>query len=46
MKLQTALQIVDFVVLQADAPVSVFVADGHGELVAATTTDGAAATRA
>ena len=42
MKLQTALQIVDFVVSQAAAPVSVFVADGHGELVAAATMDGAA----
>lgn len=42
MKLQNALQIVDFVVSQAAAPVAVFVADGHGELVAAATMDGAA----
>src|SRR5207302_4472058 len=37
-----ALEIVDFVVSQAAAPVSVFVADDHGELVAAATMDGAA----
>jgi glc operon protein GlcG len=41
-KLQDAQAIVDFVVRQADGPVSVFVADTHGELVAAATMDGAA----
>ena len=41
-KLEQALAIVDFVVGQARSPVSVFVADGHGELVAAATMDGAA----
>jgi glc operon protein GlcG len=40
--LQRALRIVDLVVSEAPAPVSVFVADGHGELVAAATMDGAA----
>jgi len=33
---------VDFVVREASGPVSVFVADSHGELVAAATMDGAA----
>jgi glc operon protein GlcG len=42
MKLQQARAIVDFVVSEAPAAVSVFVADGHGELVAAATMDGAA----
>jgi glc operon protein GlcG len=41
-KLANALAIVDFVVSEAVGPVSVFVADGHGELVAAATMDGAA----
>jgi len=41
-KLQSARAIVDFVVREASAPVSVFVADTHGELVAAATMDGAA----
>lgn len=42
MRLERALRIVDLVVSTASAPVSVFVADGHGELVAAATMDGAA----
>ena len=42
MRLERALRIVDFVVSTATGPVSVFVADGHGELVAAATMDGAA----
>src|SRR6476469_4367284 len=42
MKLQHARAIVDFVVSEAPGPVSVFVADTHGELVAAATMDGAA----
>jgi glc operon protein GlcG len=42
MRLERALAIVDFVVSEASAPVSVFVADGHGEIVAAATMDGAA----
>ena len=42
MQLQRALAIVNFVVSEAPAPVSVFVADGHGEIVAAATMDGAA----
>src|SRR5437764_14644826 len=42
MKLEDAQAIVDFVVREASSPVSVFVADGHGELVAAATRDGAA----
>jgi uncharacterized protein GlcG (DUF336 family) len=42
MRLERALRIVDFVVSTASGPVSVFVADGHGELVAAATMDGAA----
>jgi glc operon protein GlcG len=41
-KLERARAIVDFVVSEASGPVSVFVADGHGELVAAATMDGAA----
>jgi glc operon protein GlcG len=41
-RLERALAIVDFVVSEASAPVSVFVADGHGEIVAAATMDGAA----
>ena len=42
MKLQQALVIVQSVIDAADGPVSVFVADSHGELVAAATMDGAA----
>jgi uncharacterized protein GlcG (DUF336 family) len=42
MRLERALRIVDFVVSTASGPVSVFVADGHGGLVAAATMDGAA----
>ena len=42
MRLERARRIVDFVVSEAPAPVSVFVADAHGELVAAATMDGAA----
>ena len=42
MHLRRALQIVDHVVSAAPGPVSVFVADGHGEVVAAATMDGAA----
>jgi uncharacterized protein GlcG (DUF336 family) len=42
MKLQRALAIVNYVVSEAPAPVSVFVADSHGEVVAAATMDGAA----
>jgi glc operon protein GlcG len=41
-KLQHAQTIVDFVVSEAAGPVSVVVADDHGELVAAATMDGAA----
>lgn len=41
-KLERALAIVHHVVSAAPAPVSVFVADDHGELVAAATMDGAA----
>jgi uncharacterized protein GlcG (DUF336 family) len=41
-KLQQARAIVDFVVSEASAAVSVFVVDDHGELVAAATMDGAA----
>jgi glc operon protein GlcG len=40
-RLEQALQIVDTVVRDAPTPVSVFVADSHGELVAAATMDGA-----
>jgi uncharacterized protein GlcG (DUF336 family) len=42
MNLQRARRIVDVVLSEASGPVSVFVADGHGELVAAVTMDGAA----
>ena len=42
MRLEQARRIVDTVLAEAGAPVSVFVADGHGELVAAATMDGAA----
>jgi glc operon protein GlcG len=41
-KLAVAQAIVEFVVREAPSPVSVFVADAHGELVAAATMDGAA----
>jgi uncharacterized protein GlcG (DUF336 family) len=41
-KLGRALAIVDAVVAEAPGPVSVYVADAHGELVAAATMDGAA----
>jgi glc operon protein GlcG len=41
MKLRQALAIVDAVVKAAPTPVSVFVVDDHGELVAAATMDGA-----
>jgi glc operon protein GlcG len=40
-KLQQAMAVVDAVVRAAPAPVSVFVCDDHGELVAAATMDGA-----
>ena len=42
MKLEQALAAVRWVVENASAPVSVYVADGHGEIVAAATMDGAA----
>src|ERR1700752_2899004 len=42
MHLARAQAIVDHVVANASGPVSVFVADAHGELVAAATMDGAA----
>ena len=42
MRLSDAQAIVEFVVREAPGPVSVFVADSHGELVAAATMDGAA----
>jgi uncharacterized protein GlcG (DUF336 family) len=42
MELEQAQAMVDHVVSQAAGPVSVFVADDHGELVAAATMDGAA----
>lgn len=42
MKLQQAQAMVDAVVEDAPGPVSVYVADDHGELVAAATMDGAA----
>jgi glc operon protein GlcG len=42
MKLVQALGMVDAVIENAPGPVSVFVADDHGELVAAATMDGAA----
>ena len=41
MRLEQAQAIVDSVVQAAPGPVSVFVADDHGELVAAATMDGA-----
>ena len=41
-KLEQAQTIVDTALGEASAPLSVFVADGHGELVAAATMDGAA----
>jgi glc operon protein GlcG len=41
-KLADAQAVVDYVVREASGPVSVFVADSHGELVAAATMDGAA----
>jgi uncharacterized protein GlcG (DUF336 family) len=41
-ELERALAIVDAVVSEAPSPVSVFVADTHGEVVAAATMDGAA----
>ena len=43
MKLEQASAIVELVVKEASGPISVFVADEHGELVAAATMDGAAA---
>ncbi len=43
MRLARARAIVDHVVANAPGPVAVFVADTHGELVAAATMDGAAA---
>jgi glc operon protein GlcG len=42
MQLAQGLQIIDYVVSSAQSPVSVFVADHHGEIVAAATMDGAA----
>ncbi|HEX4745804.1 MAG TPA: heme-binding protein [Gaiellaceae bacterium] len=42
MKLEHALAVVQHVVENAPAPLSVFVADAHGEVVAAATMDGAA----
>jgi glc operon protein GlcG len=42
MKLERAMAIVNVVVADAPGPVSVFVADDHGELVAAATMNGAA----
>ena len=42
MKLDQALRIVRHVVESAGGPVSVYIADDHGELVAAATMDGAA----
>jgi glc operon protein GlcG len=41
-KLKDAQAVVAFVIREASGPVSVFVADTHGELVAAATMDGAA----
>jgi uncharacterized protein GlcG (DUF336 family) len=41
-KLEQALAGVRFVIDNAESPVSVFVADAHGEVVAAATMDGAA----
>ena len=42
MQLGAAQAIVEFVIREAPGPVSVFVADSHGELVAAAAMDGAA----
>ena len=42
MNLERALAIVDFVVQEAPGAVSVFVADSHGEVIAAATMDGSA----
>ena len=42
MKHEQALAIAQTVIAEADSPVSVFVADAHGEVVAAATMDGAA----
>lgn len=42
MRLERARAIVDTVIREAPGPLSVFVADTHGELVAAATMDGAA----
>ncbi len=42
MRLEQAFAIVESVVAQAPGPVSVFVADAHGEVVLAATMDGAA----
>ena len=42
MKHEQALAIVELVLREAPGPISVFVSDGHGELVAAATMDGAA----
>jgi uncharacterized protein GlcG (DUF336 family) len=42
MRLERAQAIVDVVLSEAPAPLSVYVADAHGELVAAATMDGAA----
>ena len=42
MRLERARAIVDYVLREASGPVSVYVADSHGELVAAATMDGAA----
>jgi uncharacterized protein GlcG (DUF336 family) len=41
-RLARAQAIVEYVVANASGPVAVFVADSHGELVAAATMDGAA----
>jgi uncharacterized protein GlcG (DUF336 family) len=41
-KLEQAMAGLQFVIENAEAPVSVFVADAHGEVVAAATMDGAA----
>jgi uncharacterized protein GlcG (DUF336 family) len=41
-RLERARTIVDFVISEASGPVSVYVADAHGELVAAATMDSAA----
>src|SRR5436309_10887262 len=42
MRLSRALSIVEYVLAEASGPVSVYVTDAHGELVAAATMDGAA----